>query len=217
MISVLILLHAQLRYTGSTQDDAIMISTDTLSPGFLIASPRLDGSVFERAVIVMIHHDEEGAMGFIVNRPIDVDFGTLLEMVDIDADQISATCYDETVYFGGPVRVEQLWVMEYGDTLRPAADGDIDFLPGWKMATSADTIRRVAFDAARGTIRPYIGYAGWGPGQLESEIADGSWLLMDFDKDLMFSDDFDTLWTTALSRLGVTETIFTMMGKAGQA
>ncbi|MEZ4458302.1 MAG: YqgE/AlgH family protein [bacterium] len=194
-----------------------MIATDTLSPGFLIASPRLDGSVFERSVIVMVHHDAEGAMGFIVNKPIDVDLGTLLEMVDVDADRISQACYDETVFFGGPVRVEQLWVMEHSDTTRATAEEDIDFLPGWKVATSADTIKDLAFDAARGTLKPYMGYTGWGPGQLEGEIAEGSWLLLEFDGDLVFTHDFETVWATALERLGVSEMVFTMMGRAGEA
>ena len=65
----------------------------SLAPGFLIASPRLDGGPFERAVIVMVHHDEEGAMGFIVNKPLGIDFGSLLESADDQlGGEIDARC-----------------------------------------------------------------------------------------------------------------------------
>lgn len=187
-----------------------------LSPGFLIASPRMDGSIFERSVIVLVHHDEEGAMGFIVNKAIDVDFGTLLEMVDLSEDQISPRCYDELVYFGGPVRVEQLWVIQSkGD--RPVEPEDIGFHPSWKVAMTSDSIRELAAGVVHGSFRPYMGYTGWGPGQLEGEISEGSWLMVDFDEQLMFSVDIEGVWQTALNRLGVTERMFAMMGKAGQA
>lgn len=192
------------------------MNADLLSPGFLIASPRLDGSIFERSVIVLVHHDHEGAMGFIVNKAIDVDFGTLLEMVDMSEDQISPQCYDELVYFGGPVRVEQLWVIRtLGD--QPVEPEDIAFHPSWKVAMTSDSIRELATGAVHGSFRPYMGYTGWGPGQLEGEIAEGSWLMVDFDEKLMFSGDLDGVWQTALNRLGVTETVFAMMGKAGMA
>jgi putative transcriptional regulator len=207
-----------IRYTDLTQCDKPMISNDTLSPGFLIASPRLDGSVFERTVIVMVQHDVEGAMGFIVNRPIEVDLGTLLEMVDVDQDQISKACYEETVFFGGPVRVEQLWVIEDQQSqFTPTSEDDIEFLPGWKVVTSAETIKHMALGAEKGTFRPYMGFAGWGPGQLEGEIADGSWLLLDFDAELVFSADLKNVWSQALERLGISETVFMLMGKAGEA
>lgn len=192
--------------------------TDLLSPGFLIASPRLDGSIFERTVIVLVHHDGEGAMGFIVNKAIDVDFGTLLEMVDMDQDRISPRCYDEAVYLGGPVRIEQLWVIRDTPAAGPSMEPeDIAFHPQWHVATTADAIREVAHSAKHGSFRPYMGYAGWGPGQLEDEIAEGSWLLLDFDESLMFSTDLEAVWATALGRLGVSEASFAMMAKAGQA
>ena len=203
-----------------------MSRTDTLAPGFLVASPKLDGSVFERSVIVMIHHDEEGAMGFIVNKPLEVDFGSLLEMVEIDQDQISESCYDQHVYFGGPVRVEQLWVIHQDDEQIATNGGGIEeldetaelrFHDEWRLSGTADLIEEFAFGQNISSFRPYIGYSGWGPGQLESEIEEGSWLLLDFDDDLVFDRAFETVWDAALDRLGIDETTFMMMGKAGHA
>ncbi len=202
-----------------------MSRTDTLAPGFLVASPKLDGSVFERSVIVMIHHDEEGAMGFIVNKPLEVDFGSLLEMVEIDQNEILDTCYDQHVFFGGPVRVEQLWVIHQDETSNGSAGGiaeldetaELRFHDAWRLTGTADSIEEFAYGQNVSTFRPYIGYSGWGPGQLESEIEDGSWLLLDFEDDLVFDRDFETVWDAALERLGIDETTFMMMGKAGHA
>lgn len=203
-----------------------MSKNDQLAPGFLVASPRLDGSLFERTVIVMVNHDERGAMGFIINKPLDVDFGSLLEMVEIDTAAIAPSCYDQDVYFGGPVRVEQLWVI-YNGLLGGAAprpsfdslqtDGEVLFRDGWALSGTSRSIESFAFGREPNPYRPFVGYAGWGPGQLEREISEGSWLPLDFDDAFVLQSEPDTLWNTALSRLGVDETTFMMMGKAGSA
>src|SRR5690554_939968 len=84
----------------------------SMSPAFLVASPRLDGSPFERAVILLVHHDLSGAMGYIINKPVDVDFGTLISSVNTEIEsKILADRFQKAVYFGGPVRLEQLWVL----------------------------------------------------------------------------------------------------------
>jgi len=202
-----------------------MDRTDTLAPGFLVASPKLDGSVFERSVIVMIHHDQEGAMGFIVNKPLEVDFGSLLEMVEIDRGRIDRACYERHVFFGGPVRVEQLWVI-HEDAAESSRVGGIEeldetaelrFHDQWRLTGTADSIEEFAFGDNVASFRPYIGYTGWGPGQLETEIEEGSWLMLDFDEDLVFGLELETSWNAALERLGIDETTFMMMGKAGHA
>lgn len=200
--------------------------TDYLAPGFLIASPRLDGSLFERTVIVMVNHDEHGAMGFIINRPLEVDFGSLLEFVDMDSDEIAPACYDKEVFFGGPVRVEQLWVMYNGMLAgaEPEASfewlqehGEVRFHDDWALSGTAHSIESLAFGRSAQSFRPFVGYAGWGPGQLEEEIGEGSWLLLDFDEALVLDSPSEGLWDVALERLGVDEATFLMMGKAGLA
>ncbi len=201
-----------------------MARDNVLAPGFLVASPRLDGSVFERTVIVMVHHDEEGAMGFIANKALEMDFGSLLELVDMERDQIAESCYDKEVFFGGPVRVEQLWVIYRGLLEDDGAqerslvdDGEVRFHPDWALSGTSTSIESFAFGTGGNQFRPFVGYAGWGPGQLESEIEEGSWLMLDFDEDLVLPDDGDAAWSAALERLGVDETVFMMMGKAGSA
>lgn len=208
-------------------------SSASISPGYLIASPKLDDSPFERAVVVMVHHDSEGAMGFIINKPLDIDFGSLIQSVNDDiARELTAESFDIPVHFGGPVRIEQLWlifqrekVMEEPnesnlrllEKMNDPDEGALTFSDGWFLAASGELIEGFAIGQEDGTYRPFIGYAGWGPGQLETEIEEGSWLLLDFEKDLFFDAAPSVHWDEALKRLGVDPTAFLMMGKSGLA
>ena len=208
-------------------------TSDSISPGFLVASPKLDGTPFERAVVVMVHHDDEGAMGFIVNKPLEIDFGSLIESVNDDiARQILPECFDMPVHFGGPVRVEQLWLLfereidgdENGFAnqqllrkLELPDDGAVTFCDGWFLAASGEIIEGFAMGHQHGSYRPLIGYAGWGPGQLETEIEEGSWLMLDFDGDFLLDSLPGVHWEDALERLGVDPTAFLMMAKSGTA
>lgn len=199
-----------------------------LAPGFLIASPKLDGSPFERALIVMVHHDEEGAMGFIVNKALDIDFGSLLQSADEKFVRgIADRCYEIDVHFGGPVRVEQLWVIyQQGGALAASEQeiaheveelGTLRFGQEWFLASSSEIIEQIASGQKAQAYRPFVGYTGWGPGQLEEELEDGSWLCLGFDEDLVFKRGEEDAWALALERLGVSPMAFTLMGKMADA
>ena len=208
-------------------------TSDSISPGFIIASPKLDGTPFERAVVVMVHHDEEGAMGFIVNKPLEINFGSLIESVNDDiARQILPECFEMPVHFGGPVRIEQLWLIFQRDLedeedqlanqrllhkLELPDDGALTFCDGWFLAASGELIEGFAMGQQHGEYRPLIGYAGWGAGQLESEIEEGSWLMLDFDGEFLLDSVPGVHWDDALSRLGVDPAAFLMMAKSGMA
>lgn len=200
-----------------------MSVADSLAPGFIIASPKLDESVFERSVILMIHHDSEGAMGFIINKPLELDFGSLLEMVELEDGEIDADCYTRNVYFGGPVRTEQLWVIANDGNTPEGSFEDLDrnaqmqFHQDWLLTGTVASIENLAGGLGPRVFRPYVGYAGWGPGQLETEISEGSWLTLDFDDDFVFDEPIGTMWDVALERMGLDEATFMLMGKAGSA
>lgn len=193
----------------------------SLAPGYLIASPKLDGSLFERAVIMMVHHDEEGAMGFIVNKPLDMDVGGLFASMDSAVlDQIDPRCARVDVCFGGPVRMEQLWMVLKGDGARELAfddDGTIVFKEQWCVLAAAEDIERVIKGEHGATCWPCLGYSGWGAGQLEEELAEGSWLFVEFDEALVLDEDPDAQWERALERLGVAPMAFMMMSGLAQA
>lgn len=221
----------------------------SMSPAFLVASPRLDGSPFERAVILLVHHDLSGAMGYIINKPVDVDFGTLISSVNTEIEsKILADRFQKAVYFGGPVRLEQLWVLyKRSDAARPgpvaveptpgilpeafgnAFAGGLSGMPqavaprerfideNWALSASGQVIEEFAMGHSEDYFMPVLGYAGWGAGQLEAEIGEGSWLLADFDDSLIFDSSPFDCWTRALDEIGVDPTIFMMVGKVGQA
>jgi len=201
---------------------------DSLAPGFLIAAPKLEGSPFERAVILMVHHDPQGAMGFIINKPVEIDFGSLLRSANEPiSGSIADSRFHQTVLFGGPVRVEQLWVLfrEQGAGAVDAGDEIEDleqiarmaFHPDWVVAGSGQIIERFATGERDEPFHPVIGYAGWGPGQLESEIEDGSWLAVDFEDSLLRETDPEDCWEAALDTVGLDPASFMMMGNGGMA
>ena len=211
----------------SQSHPAALSSHTSLAPGLLIASPKLDGSTFERAVIVMVHHDEGGAMGFILNKPLTVDLGSLLETADEALEgPIDERCFDVAVRFGGPVRVEQLWLIyrdldEESET--PQAfealeqRGSLQFHKRWCVVADSESIEAFLYGQRDDPFRPFIGYTGWGPGQLEEELEEGSWLFLEFQEDLIFDDrDADDCWDDALARLGVAPMAFLMMGKVAR-
>lgn len=210
-------------------------SSQQISPGFLVASPRLDDTPFERSVVAMVRHDDEGAMGFIVNKPLELDFGSVIQSVNDDISrQLTADSFDVPVHFGGPVRVEQLWLMfqrsldaeadeqteadrRLRDKLQMPDDSAVSFGDDWFLAASGDLIEEFATGDQHGNYRPFIGYCGWDGGQLEAEIEEGSWLLMDFDGEFLFPSLPGEHWEDALERLGVDPAAFLMMGSAGMA
>ena len=150
---------------------------DSLAPGFLIASPRLDGSPFERALIVIVHHDDEGAMGFIVNKPLSIDLGSLLQSADEAlTGEITASCYDTHVHFGGPVQVEQLWLI-YNDPTqaRPprmpglgkqglSTQGRLQFDENWCLIADSDSIEDFIYGHRLAALPTLHRVHGLGPG-----------------------------------------------------
>lgn len=203
-------------------------STDkmtSMAPGYLVASPKLDGGPFERAVILLVHHDQHGAMGQIINKPVEVDFGTLIASVNEEIeDAILPERFDKTVYFGGPVRIEQLWVLfqhgqagqqpRVGDFVEPA---DLEVGEEWTLSASGRVIEDFALHETDDYFMPVLGYAGWGAGQLEKELEEGSWLVGDFDDALICQTHPNDCWDRALEQIGVGPTAFLMMGKMGTA
>lgn len=195
---------------------------DSLAPGFLIAAPSLDGGPFEKSVILMVHHDSDGAMGFIVNKQIEPSFGELMESAHgPSTPTLSDASYDRPVFFGGPVGLEQLWVIYRQDeeATVPTSEleeaetaGELAFHAHWILAGAGSVIEDYAAGRRGGDYVPLLGYAGWGPGQLEGEIEEGSWLAADFDESLLTETAPKERWNAALTNMGLDPTTFMMMG-----
>lgn len=149
----------------------------------LVATDEVGGEIFARTVILLLHYDESGAMGLVVNRPTDV----APEEVMDDPDELSG--YDGTLFWGGPVEMAGLRVLVRSES--PPVDA----------TTIIDEVHVVPFDSATDllpadttTLRLYIGYAGWAPGQLDGELDIGSWDVQDATGEAVFSGDPRGLW-----------------------
>ena len=164
---------------------------DSLRGQLLVAGPDLLDPNFRRTVILVGEHGEEGAMGVILNRPSPVSVAEAVPpLAELVADE-------ELVYVGGPVQPQAIVVLgDFSDTGESAALvlGSIGFLPA-EIETAADV---ESLERAR----VFAGYAGWGPGQLEDEIEESSWILGDALEEDVFTEEPELLWSTVLRRKG---------------
>ncbi|WDI31414.1 YqgE/AlgH family protein [Hyphococcus flavus] len=176
---------------------------DFLEGQILIAMPNMGDPRFDRSVILVCAHDEEHAMGVIVNKPLDdVDLAELLEQLKIEPQPGA----DETpVYFGGPVQTERGLVLH---TLDYKIETTLALDDHFGLTASRDILVDIAGDEPkRAAPRKYllaIGHAGWGPGQLEQEISMNAWAHCDADEEIIFNGAQESVWKRALSKLGVT-------------
>jgi putative transcriptional regulator len=176
----------------------------------LIAMPAMTDERFERAVIYMCAHNEEGAMGLIVNKVLEsISFNELLEQLDIEPAAGSAA---PRVHFGGPVESGRGFMLHSADYMQ---DSSIAVDENTALTATVDILRDVASGGGPRKKLLAIGYAGWGPGQLESEIHENAWLHAPVREDLLFDDDDDTKWDRALKSLGVDVSL--LSGTAGRA
>ncbi len=169
--------------------------TDGLAPGFLIAVPQLMDPNFRHSVVFLIRQGEEGALGVVVNRETPL----LLKDLCRDHDIPYAGDPLKRVRLGGPVQPEQGFVV-YGPE-HEDPEGQV-VLDGLHVSASTGTLARLC-TLAQGRFQCYSGYAGWGPGQLEREISQGSWILGPADPLLVLDHPPDEIWARALRAIGI--------------
>ncbi|MCB2128227.1 MAG: YqgE/AlgH family protein [Rhodobacteraceae bacterium] len=182
-----------------------------LSGKLLIAMPGMGDPRFQHSVVFLCAHSDEGAMGLVINKPAtDLSFNQLLEQLKIPmtgaSDQIR-------VHFGGPVENSRGFVLHSSDYGGEGSTMKVDERFG--MTATLDILKAIAKGAGPMSSLLALGYAGWGPGQLEDEIIQNGWLTCDADPDLVFSRDDSGKWTRALQTLGVNP--LTLSAAAGRA
>ena len=161
----------------------------------LIATPPLADPNFDRTVVYMLEHHDEGALGVVINRPTDEE---LDEPIDRWNDLQAAP---GAVFLGGPVEPDALIALALAN--EPVTEATDELAPVSGRVASADLTSDPAFVAGSViAVRVFRGYAGWGPGQLEGEIDAGAWLVLDAEPDDVFAPDPDELWRTVLRRQG---------------
>jgi putative transcriptional regulator len=172
----------------------------------LVAMPVMGDPRFERSVIYLCAHSPEGAMGIMVNRPAgSIDFPELLVQLKIikSSEQIELPENAESlkVLTGGPVDTGRGFVLHSSDFFIENATLRID--DGICLTATVDILKAIAKGAGPKHAILALGYAGWAPGQLETEIQDNGWLHCDADPDLVFGDDVEEKYTRALRKIGI--------------
>ena len=178
---------------AAQRSDLAAEPTQQLTGQLLVAQPDLKDPNFERAVIYLVEHDDGGAFGLVVNQfvarlPLKV-LADHLDMEDTGDTPL-------TFHYGGPVSPGALFVLHSDDVM---LDSSLSLQHGLALSGNADILQQIAEDQGPDSFRIVFGYAGWGPGQVEAEIAAGTWEVIDYDPDLVFGDDLES-WEEAIDR-----------------
>jgi putative transcriptional regulator len=169
----------------------------SLAPTLLLSMPQLTDPNFNKTVVLLCTHSEkEGAFGLVLNRPL-VTSGRVV----VNLDPPVTTDADLEVWVGGPVEQHRSWILVEG-----VAGGDetvdVPIAQRLYLSTSPELLRRMLEPDPPARARLMVGYSGWGPGQLESELEASAWLVSEVDHDLIFNTPPDEMWEKAIRRLG---------------
>jgi len=170
----------------------------TLANHFLIAMPGMQDPNFARTVTYMCEHTEEGAMGIVINRPMDIRLAEVLEQLEIQTDD--PRVLDIPVYLGGPVQPDRGFVLH---TNGQRFDSTLSITPDISVTTSRDVLEAIAEGRGPEQTLIALGYAGWGEGQLEDEMSANAWLSGPADERILFHLAPGERWLAAAQLLGV--------------
>ena len=165
---------------------------------FLIAMPAMDDPYFSKAQIYIAEHNTQGALGVIINRPLEMNLAGLLEKTDLPSE--AANLEKVPVFFGGPVQTDRGFVLH-----RPLGQwqSTLAITEQVGLTSSRDILQSVAQDGHPADLIVTLGYSGWGAGQLEHEIAENAWLTVPADASIIFDLPHENRLPAALERLGV--------------
>jgi len=177
--------------------EPIESTASSLAPAFLLSMPQLTDPNFSRTVVLLCKHNSEGAFGLVVNRPL-ITTGRVV----VNLDPPVETDRELQVWVGGPVEPQSSWMLVGSDLdLDEPAPGH-RITSGLTLSASPDLLRRLLDPNPPPRTRLIVGYSGWGPGQLEAELAESAWLMSDVDSDLIFETPPERMWEAAIRRLG---------------
>lgn len=173
--------------------------TTNLNGKLLIAMPGIGDPRFNRSVVYMCAHSDDGAMGLIINKPAEgLDFDDLLEQLKIKPTR---PIMGVPVHLGGPVEHGRGFVLHTRDYV--ADDATLEVTDQIGMTASLEILEDISNGDGPDACLLALGYAGWAPGQIEVEIQANGWLIADAPNDLVFSKDHETKWSKALDIIGV--------------
>jgi putative transcriptional regulator len=173
-----------------------------LTNQFLIAMPGMADDRFAGSVVYLCEHTEKGALGLVINKPIDIKLKNLFDKVELPLDR--AELAELPVYFGGPVQTERGFVLHD----KVGSDGSgynstMSIRGGLEMTTSKDVLEALSSGAGPRRVLVTLGYSGWAAGQLEDELGRNGWLTVDADPSVIFDTPIVDRWSRALALLGI--------------
>jgi len=178
-----------------------------LTHHFLIAMPGLQDEAFARSVVYLCEHSSRGALGLVINKPSDIQLQHLFEKVELPLGR--GDLADTPVFQGGPVQTERGFVLreavfaEDAKPEEPVYAATMTIPGGLEMTTSKDVLEALSTGAGPRKVLVSLGYSAWGEGQLESELAENSWLTVGADASVIFDTPVDQRYDKALSLLGL--------------
>ena len=165
------------------------------APVFLVAVPQLVDENFNRSVILLLDYNDEGAMGVVINRATELDLVEFCSSQDME--------YRSTrrgyVHSGGPVQRDRAFLIHHSDHVGPETEA---ISGNTRLSYSLESLRMVS-ESPPEWLRVFLGYAGWGPGQLGEEITSGAWLVTEFKDDILFDTEVGDVWETCLKEMGI--------------
>ena len=184
---------------GSSHDTRVKEGENFLEGKLLIAMPGMTDERFVQTVIYMCAHSGRGAMGLVINKPIKgLSFAELMKQLEIET---SVETSDLAVLYGGPVETGRGFVLHSSDYT--ASDSTLNVSTNISLTATLDILRAISEGRGPKQALFALGYAGWGPGQVETEFQTNGWLHCEADPALIFDTDPDDKWKLALARLGI--------------
>ncbi len=169
-----------------------------LTNQFLIAMPSLKDPNFEKSVTYICAHNEEGAMGILINKPLGIDLGEIFEQMDIPVSNSEA--HNKMIFHGGPVHTNRGFILHHASK---EWDSSIIVSDEICVTTSKDILEAIATGNGPDEALIALGYAGWADGQLEQEMMDNAWLNGPANLEIIFNTPFEQCWQSAADHMGV--------------
>lgn len=186
------------------------MSQTYLTNQLLIAMPTLEDRNFSQTVTLVCEHSDEGAMGIVINRPLKMRLADVFGQLGLSAQD--QPLRDQIILHGGPVQPDRGFVIHRAG---PLWDATLVVSDNIHVTTSRDVLQAIAEGRGPTPMAMALGYAGWGAGQLEAEMAQNSWLNVPFDEPLLFDTPYEQRWQAAANLLGVNlHTLSTVAGHA---
>jgi putative transcriptional regulator len=175
-----------------------------LTNQFLIAMPGMVDETFAGTVVYLCEHTDKGALGLVINKPIDIKLRNLFEKVELSLDRPDrAELAEQPVFFGGPVQTERGFVLHDSPGDESIHYNSTLSIPGGlAMTTSKDVLEALAEGAGPRRVLVTLGYSGWQAGQLEDELGRNGWLTVDADPAVIFDTPIEKRYERALALLG---------------